>query len=411
MLDVTHGHCASVCYRCSHRTHGRGPRHQSIDGSQKRSRFYLVARALRNLSLLALPLILMVVLTPLAYGAADKKRIFIVSSYDKSYLWSQSTHRGVTEAMLKYGYLDNEAQILEFTQNDRIESSHSVIEKAWMDTKRKDSLKEIAAATRKIMAAIKAFKPDLVMLGDDNAANYIGNQLLDRDVPVVFWGINGLPLKYGLVDSMDRPGHNVTGVWQAGYHKESLELLNKLVPEAQTFAILSCDSVSARPKIKQIQMLAKNGKLPLELTSIVATNSFSEFKEAALRLVDQVDAFFILNHDTLRDDEDNHVDMLSVGKWYLENIKKPEASHEDQFVHEGMLLTANDSGYNQGLMAFEMAFDILEQGLNPGHMRTKTPPRGPFMVNRVRAEMLGISLNDKMDYIDEIIEEAIALRK
>ena len=353
----------------------------------------------------------MVVLTPLAYGAADKKRIFIVSSYDKSYLWSQSTHRGVTEAMLKYGYLDNEAQILEFTQNDRIESSHSVIEKAWMDTKRKDSLKEIAAATRKIMAAIKAFKPDLVMLGDDNAANYIGNQLLDRDVPVVFWGINGLPLKYGLVDSMDRPGHNVTGVWQAGYHKESLELLNKLVPEAQTFAILSCDSVSARPKIKQIQMLAKNGKLPLELTSIVVTNSFSEFKEAALRLVDQVDAFFILNHDTLRDDEDNHVDMLSVGKWYLENIKKPEASHEDQFVHEGMLLTANDSGYNQGLMAFEMAFDILEQGLNPGHMRTKTPPRGPFMVNRVRAEMLGISLNDKMDYIDEIIEEAIALRK
>ena len=56
-----------------------------------------------------------------------------------------------------------------------------------------------------------------------------------------------------------------------------------------------------------------------------------------------------------------------------------------------------------------MAYDILEQGLNPAHMRTKTPARGPFMVNRQRAEMLGIALHDKHDIIDEIIDEALAL--
>jgi hypothetical protein len=31
------------------------------------------------------------------------------------------------------------------------------------------------------------------------------------------------------------------------------------------------------------------------------------------------------------------------------------------------------------------------------------------MVNRVRAEMLGLSLDDKMDFIDEIVDKAIAL--
>ena len=56
----------------------------------------------------------------------------------------------------------------------------------------------------------------------------------------VFWGVNGRPMKYGLLDSMDRPGHNVTGVWQSGYHKESLELLSQLVPNLKTYAIVAC---------------------------------------------------------------------------------------------------------------------------------------------------------------------------
>ena len=341
--------------------------------------------------------------------SAQKKRIFIVSSYNKDYLWSQSTQQGLSEAMLKYGYLDTPQQHQHLVAHDRVESSKAVIHKTWMDTKRKYSLSEIGLATQRIMQEIAAFKPDLVLLGDDNAANYIGNQLLDTEIPVVFWGINGLPLKYGLVDSMDNPGHNITGVWQAGYHKESLELLHKLVPEAKTFAVLSCNSVTARPNIKQLRHLARTNQLPLQLVDVVATNSYSEFKRRALELAQTVDAFFVLNHDTLRDDQGQHVDMLTVGKWYLTHIHKPEASHEDQFVREGMLLTANDSGYNQGYLAFEMAYDILEQGFNPGRMRTKTPPRGPLIVNSHRAKMLNISLDDKLEFVDKIIHKAIAL--
>ena len=200
-----------------------------------------------------------------ASGAAEKKRLFVVSSYHREYLWSQSTQSGLSEAMLKYGYLDNRQQMEILVNNDYVESSKALIQKAWMDTKRKRSEFEIGQATQRIMQAIHAFQPDLVLLGDDNAANYIGNQLLNSATPVVFWGINGLPLKYGLVDSMDNPGHNVTGVWQSGYHKESLELLHKLVPAAKTFAILSCDSETARPNVKQLRTLAQHGQLPLQL--------------------------------------------------------------------------------------------------------------------------------------------------
>ena len=338
-----------------------------------------------------------------------KKRIYIVSSYHRDYLWSKSTQKGVNAAMRAVGYLDNDAQALQLVQTDQVESSKAVVRKDWMDTKRKDSRTDMAAATARVTAAIKAFGPDLVMLGDDNAAKYIGGQLLDSKVPVVFWGINGLPLKYGLVDNMDSPGRNVTGVWQSGYHKESLDLLKRLVPQAKTFAILACDSESSRPNVKMIEQLAQRGSLPLKLVDKVLTNSLEEFKSRALALSKQVDAFFVLNHDTLRDAKGNHVDMLEVGRWYLQNIRIPEASHEDQFVLEGMLLTANDSGYNQGHLAFEMAHGILEKGLSPARMAVRTPERGPYLVNRNRAKALGIKLEDAMYLIDEVVEKSIAL--
>ena len=365
---------------------------------------------IKRRALLVLPLAALCVGEALAQTTpTKKKRIFIVSSYHREYIWSQSTQKGVNAAMRKFGYLDNDAQADALVQNDTVETSHAVIGKAWMDTKRHDSSAEMATATARIMGEIRAFKPDLVLLGDDNAARFIGGQLLDSTTPVVFWGINGLPLKYGLVDSMDTPGRNVTGVWQQGYHRESLDLLKRLVPKAKTFAILACDSESSRPNAKMIEQLAQRGALPLKLVDKVMTNSLEEFKTRALELSKKVDAFFVLNHDTLRDAKGNHVDMLEVGRWYLNNIRIPEASHEDQFVFEGMLLTANDSGYNQGYLAMEMAHGILDKGLSPARMAVRTPERGPYLVNRNRARSLGIPIEDAMYLIDEVVEKSLAL--
>lgn len=347
----------------------------------------------------------------LAAKPAQKKKILIVDSYHKDYLWSQSTQSGVNAAMRKLGYLENERQARQLIETDGVETAKASISKEWMDTKRKNTPTDVGRATTRIMQTVRSLRPDLVMLGDDNAARYIGDQLIDTPTPVVFWGVNGLPLKYGHVKSMDAPGHNITGVWQSGYHKESLELLKRLVPAAKTFAILACDSESSRPNIKMIEQLAQRGDLPLRLVEKIVTNSYEEFKSRALETSKKVDAFFLLNHDTLRDRAGNHIDVLTAGRWYLENIRIPEASHEDQFVHEGMLLTANDSGYNQGFVAFEMAYDILERGVSPARMAVKTPLRGPYLVNRHRAEALKIPLKDKMFLIDELVERSVALGK
>jgi ABC-type uncharacterized transport system substrate-binding protein len=345
-----------------------------------------------------------------AGAVPEKARIFVVSSYHREYLWSQDTNRGLCAALLELGYLDNEGQVQQYTRDDRIESSRAIIRKAWMDTKHHPGRDDIARATTEVMHAIEEFRPTVVLLGDDNAANYVGSNLIDTDTPVVFWGINGLPLKYGLLDSMDRPGHNVTGIYQKGYLAECVHYLQRLVPTARTFAILSDDSETGRSKAKELQSLAQEGKLDLVLTATVVTNSFSVWKTEALRLQDQVDAFFVLNHNTIQDDQGRVLDQLEVGAWYLQNIRKPDCAHEKQFAQEGLLLTVDDSGFKQAYEAMTMADEILRGEHAPGEIPARAPDRGPIIVNRERARMLGLNLA-KADFIEEFVDTALALRE
>lgn len=366
----------------------------------------IFSRLLLGLSVL---LIVSAISQPAVAADKQKHRILVVSSYHRDYLWTHDTQHGLVAAMLHYGYLDDPRQGEDFSATDQVESSKVVLKKLWMDSKRRDSVADMARATERILAQIDRFKPDLVLLGDDNAVKYIGSQLLDTAIPVVFWGVNGLPLKYGLIDSMDHPGHNITGVWQRGYYQDALQLLHKLVPGAKTFAILACDSVTSRAHIKRIQAQARDGLLPLQLIDTVSTNSLVEFKLRARALSELADAFFILNHDTLHDEHGKPVAMLDVGRWYLQHIQRPEATHQSQFVREGMLLAADDSGYKQAYLAFEMVYDILELGMTPGHIRTRTPKRGALMVNRRRAGALGIDLKAHAADIDVVIDESLAL--
>ncbi|MFA5779795.1 MAG: ABC transporter substrate binding protein [Elusimicrobiota bacterium] len=356
-------------------------------------------------------LVIVLCLIPVVFGQKSKKtRIFIVSSYHREYLWSQETNEGVCGALLEFGYLDNKSQIKEFTKNDYAETSNAIVKKSWMDTKQKSNKDEMVKSAARIVKEIKKFNPDTLLLGDDNAANYIGNQFIDTKIPIFIWGVNVTPVKYGLVDSIEKPGHNVTGTYQAGYYTESLEFLKKIVPGIKTFAVLSDDSETGRSHLKRIQQLAEEGKLPVKLVETVATNSYSKWKSKALELQKKVDAFFTVNHSTIKDVSGNPVDEFEIGAWYLRNIKKPECTHQKSFVVEGMLCAADDSGFKQGYAAVKSMYEVLEKGKDPATLPCRAIERGPLVVNRQRAQMLGIKLTEKPG-IEEYIDKCLALEK
>ena len=347
-----------------------------------------------------------------AVGGAEpqpKRRFFIVDSYHREYSWSHNVAKGFCDGMRHYGYLETDEEAERCLAMDTVESSRAVMQRAWMDTKRWSDKDQMLEATVAISAAIKDFQPDLLFLGDDNAANYIGQQFLDTTIPVVFWGVNNTPVKYGLVDSAERPGHNVTGVYQSGYYVETLELLKALVPSVKTVAILSDDSETGRSHYKAIEYLAGQGALPVELVATVATNEFAVWKQKALELQERADAFFLPTYASLKDESGNNVPGEVVARWHLTHVHRPEATGIGAFVQHGLLCAADDSGYNQGLEAVRMAHDILARGKNPATYPPRAPKRGALIVNRQRARMLGIDIPDGV--AEEIVEEASALKE
>jgi ABC-type uncharacterized transport system substrate-binding protein len=360
-------------------------------------------------------LLSLILLLPLSGIASEnpelkKTNIAVVSSYHPEYIWSQMTNDGVLTALLEFGYLDNRKQGEEYTRTNRVESSRIVLQKYWMDTKRQNSPQQIARTLARITEKLATFKPDLVLLGDDNAANYVGNHYLDSKIPVVFWGVNGVPLKYGLLDSLQRPGHNVTGIYQAGYHREGVKQLQKLIPGIKRIAVLSDDSATGRPNAKKVQRYGMQGELGAEVVKVVITNSFEIWQKEALAIQDQVDAFFISTHNTLRDKNRNHVNYLDVTKWYLKNIHKPEIVTAAFGVKEGFLATVDDSAFNQGYEAMKVAHSILSDGKNPAEITSYAPAQGDFIVNSWRAEMLGLGdqIKEHADIIDQLIDEHMA---
>ncbi len=341
-------------------------------------------------------------------NVSAKKKILVVDSYHREYLWSQYTNDGFCAAMLKFGYFDNKEQAAEYIKNDYIETSRVTVKRLWMDAKRKNKREEMAKTTIEVSKIAGDFNPDIIFLGDDEATDYIGNEFLDTKIPVVFWGINTTPVKYGLVDREAKPGHNVTGIYQTSYYAESLELLTKIKPGIKTFAILSDGTTTGRIHVKTIQYLVKSGRIPLKLVGVVSTSDSEEWKRKALELQTDVDAFFIAQYSGLKDKNDRPVTDEEMAAWYITHINIPEAAGFRHRVVQGMLCAADDSGYNQGYEAVAVAHDILAKGANPATYPPRAPKRGALMVNKQRAKMLGITLTEKMG-IEEYIDEMVAL--
>ncbi len=349
-------------------------------------------------------------LASIGHGAEGSPvRLIVVDSYHPAYQWSVDVSEGLCDALLAFGYFESKEQVDGFKTGDYAENSKLVISRLWMDTKRKASKEEQYNTAKGFTEIIKRFKPDLIFLGDDNAANYIGNHFLDTEIPIVFWGINNTPVKYGLVDSIEKPGHNVTGVYQRTYYRESLELLKKIVPEVKTFAVLSDDTTTGRIHNKAIEHLDRKGDLPLKLMTVVATNEYEVWKQQALELQKKVDAFFIASSNGLKDAQGKVISNEEAARWYLKNITIPETSGFRYRVESGWLCAADDSGYNQGYEAVSIAHDILAKGFPPAIYPPRTPKRGPYMVNKQRANMLGIKLTTEMG-IEEYVEDALALK-
>jgi hypothetical protein len=187
------------------------------------------------------------ILLILAATSSRAEKILLIESYSSNYEWNTSYVLGLQDA------LGNKHQFSRFQmQTDILQKSH------------------YQYAADQAYQTYLQFKPDVVILGDDNALYYLLPKLYDEPIVIVFLGINTNPrellLKY-------KGRSKITGVLDRPYFVKTLADIGRLLPKDRRKVLILFDSgttasVAQEYMQTQYRLIEDNLKIEVEFDSV-----------------------------------------------------------------------------------------------------------------------------------------------
>ncbi len=202
-----------------------------------------------------------------------------------------------------------------------------------------------------------------------------------RDIPVVFSAVTD-PVGAKLVQSLEAPGANISGVSDMLPIDKHLDMLQKAMPEAKRIGTVynpgEANAVSLVNLLEE--RLQARG---LSLSKAAATKT-SEVLGAARSLVGDVDAIYLTTDNTVISAAEA---VISVG----ERAKIPVFAADTATVSRGAVAALGFDYYNHGRQTGAMVARVLA-GENPGAMPVETMDQLDLFVNPEAGERMGVTL-------------------
>ena len=200
------------------------------------------------------------------------------------------------------------------------------------------------------------------------------------DTPVLFTAVTD-PVAAKLVESMDAPGHNVSGTSDMNPVAEQIALVKKLKPEAKTLGIIySSGEVNSEVQVAAAkEAAAVEG---LEVVEKTVTNT-GEVQQAANSL--EVDAIYVPT-------DNNVVAGLESVIQVAETKQIPLVAGEGDSVKKGAIVTYGIDYEKLGYQTGEMAVKILTEGADVSKMPVETQKDLAVYVNKAAAERMGVTI-------------------
>lgn len=317
----------------------------------------------RTFKCLATSLLLISIMLCSGNSLAGGKKVLVVHSYHPELDWTIQCSRGI-EAALGPDY---------------------DVEYVYLDTKR---LPETAfkGKVNEAKAAFKRFKPDLVILGDDNALRLLGPDMAATGLPVVYFGINDNPRKY-----FDRLPENVTGVLERVPLMQWVRILTKIVPGAVKVLALMDSSPTSRALV--VRNFGTAGRIS-DGGITVDYKMVSQWEEwqRIIHQRDRYDLIVIPLYHALRDASGSNVPYDEVIRWSSEHTFVPLFAVQDYAVgDDGVVGAYVVYGEEHGRMTGRIARSILE-GVPMQDMLTPDPQQVRFYFNKKQLERFGLKL-------------------
>jgi putative ABC transport system substrate-binding protein len=249
--------------------------------------------------------------------------------------------------------------------------------------------------TRRYATELVALAPDVILATGVSAVGPL--QQVTRAVPIVFAAVPD-PVGAGIVDSLARPGGNVTGfsTFEYGLSGKWLELLKEIAPRVTRVAVLRDPAISAGiGQFAAIQSVAP--ALGVELTPINVRDA-SEIGRAIAAFARAPNGGLIVTGSAL---VVAHRDLLVT---LTARYKLPAVYYERLFVAAGGLISYGPSVVDEYRLAAGYVDRILK-GEKPADLPVQAPTKYELVINLKTAKALGIDVPPTLlARADEVIE-------
>ncbi len=320
--------------------------------------------------------------------AAEEKKIFIVASYEKEHVCGNPQEQGAIKGLSKEGWF---------------EGMNLKVARYYMDTKKKNITPELMKKEANVaLQHIQAFEPNIVITLDDNAFREVGLPLASHDsISVVFSGMNGQPETYNkkihFMDSRDKPGSNITGVYEKLYVVRSLKVLAAAIPAINGKKVTAITDYTptgnAITKQFDLELHDKPTNIAWELLRVKNWEQYTSYI-SQINKDNNIAAIYPVAL-SLKDAKGHIYTAPDIFKWTIANSKKPEMALNYFFSKIGLFGGAAVDFQRMGFVAGRMAGQILN-GTRAGTLPIVDAPDYAIVFNLKRAKELEISIPDSL---------------
>lgn len=314
-----------------------------------------------NLTFLRFLTLALLLSSPLCFG----QTVVIIESYHSEYKWDSDYLVAIQEELGE----DNDIHVLA------------------LDTKRLTK-SEWPDKVASLQQEVKKIKPDIAILGDDNAFLLMAEYLVQEQIPVVFFGVNG-----GLEQYPVLANPLVTGVLERPFFAQSVRHVRKVIRPHDRFLILMDDSPTMRNAVNEYFGEARQATLYGSQVDIVLTNNKDTWLKAVDDAHEQYDAIIVGTHHTIRDNAGNYVQPKELINKAFYTSQIPIFSFWDISIGEHEAIGGfTVSARQEGITAARLASLILN-GVRPDQVPQMKSLSGQYVYSKSGLEHWGIHLS------------------
>lgn len=217
-----------------------------------------------------------------------------------------------------------------------------------------------------------------------------------KDIPIVFTSVTD-PLDAKLVDSLEKPGGNVTGT--IDLHPDSIANTVKFISEnfagKKIGTVYNAGEANSVVQVEKMREAAKKFGLDKPVESTVSTSA--EVKQATESLLGKADIIFIVTDNTVVSALESVIEVASDNKLPL-FVGELDSVERGGFAAYGF--SYYDIGYQAGLMAVQ----ILTGEKEPSEIPVQVPEKLKLVINKKAAKDMNIELKDAWKDQAEFLE-------